>query len=96
MLAREKQKKQGNKCSIIFSTSHKAGSLFSVLKAFSEAGINLTRIESRPIRSEPKKYAFFLDFQGADTDPKVASALGKVKEETSMLKFMGCYDEAKE
>jgi len=96
VLAREKPKKQGNKCSIIFSTTHKAGSLFCVLKAFSDAGINLTRIESRPIRNEPKKYAFFLDFQGADSDPKVASAMQKAKEETSMLKFLGCYEEAKE
>ena len=96
VLAREKPAKKGNKCSIIFSTTHKAGSLFSVLGAFSEAGINLTRIESRPIRSEPKKYAFLLDFQGADTDAKVVAAMKKVKEETSMLKFLGCYEEAKE
>ncbi|MFA6489094.1 MAG: prephenate dehydratase [Candidatus Micrarchaeia archaeon] len=96
VLAREKPEKKGNKCSIIFSTSHKAGSLFLVLGAFSEAEINLTRIESRPIRSEPKKYAFLLDFQGADTDSKVVAAMKKVKEETSMLKFLGCYDEAKE
>ena len=96
VLSREKPGKMGNKCSIIFSTTHKAGSLFSVLKAFSEAGINLTRIESRPIRNEPKKYAFLLDFQGAEDDPKVASAMQKAREGASMLKFLGCYEEAKE
>lgn len=96
VLSREKSKKQGNKCSIIFSTSHKAGSLFSILKVFSDSGINLTRIESRPIRKEPKKYAFLLDFQGSDTDKKITSALAKIKEETPSYKFLGCYQEAKE
>ncbi len=96
VLSREKSKKQGNKCSIIFSTSHKAGSLFEILKVFSEAGINLTRIESRPIRKEPKNYAFLLDFQGSDTDKNIAAALEKIKKETPTYKFLGCYQEAKE
>ncbi|MFA5106557.1 MAG: prephenate dehydratase [Candidatus Micrarchaeia archaeon] len=96
VLSKEKAKKPGNKCSIIFSTSHKAGSLFSILKVFSDAGINLTRIESRPIRKEPKKYAFLLDFQGSDTDKKISAALAKIKEETPSYKFLGCYQEAKE
>ena len=51
---------RGSKCSIVFSTLHKAGSLFSVLNLFAEAGINLTRIDSVP--SEPGEFAFFLDF----------------------------------
>jgi len=66
-----------------------------VLKAFNEAQINLTRIESRPIRGEPKKYAFLLDFQGAEGDAKVKEALEQAKLHTSMFKFLGCYPEAK-
>jgi len=83
-----------DKCSIIFSTAHKAGALYSVLKIFSDAGINLTRIESRPIRKDPGKFAFLLDFLGSDSDEKVADMLGKVREETAMYKFLGCYKEA--
>lgn len=94
-LARERGNAKGDKCSIAFATSHRAGSLFSVLRAFNDAQINLTRIESRPMRSEPKKYAFLLDFQGSDEDGKVQDVLGKVKKETSMYKFLGCYMEAK-
>ncbi|HIH18900.1 TPA: prephenate dehydratase [Candidatus Micrarchaeota archaeon] len=93
-LAREKNSKAGNKCSIAFATSHKAGSLFSVLSIFKSASLNLTRIESRPIRSEPRKYAFLLDFQGSDSDGTVIDALEKVKKETAMYKFLGCYEEA--
>ena len=94
VLSREPAKEKGNKCSVIFSTAHKAGALFSILAAFQDAKINLTRIESRPIRNEPRKYAFLLDFQGNDSDPKVATAIEKMKKEATMFKFLGCYKEA--
>ncbi len=96
VLSREKLVSGGNKCSIIFSTAHKAGALFSVLKIFSDAGINLTRIESRRIRNEPKRFAFLLDFQGSEADDKVAKALEDVKNSTERFKFLGCYKEASE
>jgi len=95
VLARDVGKARGDKCSIVFQTAHKAGALFSVLKYFSDAGVNLTRIESRPIRNDPGKYAFLLDFKGSDEDKKVAEMLGNVKKETVMFKLLGCYKEAK-
>ncbi|VVC01755.1 Prephenate dehydratase [uncultured archaeon] len=94
VLSREKSAGKGNKCSVIFSTSHKAGSLYNALKIFSDASINLTRIESRPVRNEPSKYAFLLDFEGSDQDGKVIDALDKMKEQASMFKFLGCYKAA--
>ncbi|MEW6722572.1 MAG: prephenate dehydratase [Candidatus Micrarchaeota archaeon] len=94
VLAREPEQAEGNKCSIIFSTAHRAGALLSVLKVFSDSGINLTRIESRPIRKDPGKFAFLLDFQGSDRDAKVAKALEQVKSEAQVFKFLGCYKEA--
>ncbi len=95
VLAREPVKEGGDKCSIIFSTAHKAGALYGILKLFSEAGINLTRIESRPIRKDPGKFAFLLDFEGSDSDGKVAGTLAKVQEEAVMYKFLGCYRRAR-
>jgi prephenate dehydratase/chorismate mutase len=95
VLSREKAPPGGDKCSIIFSTAHRSGALFEILRVFSEASINLTRIESRPIRKDPGKFAFLLDFQGSDGDGKVAAALEKVKEQTAMFKFLGCYKEAR-
>ncbi len=82
---------KGDKCSIIFSTEHKAGALFSVLKVFSDASLNLTRIESRPIKSDPGKYAFLLDFEGSDSDDAVASALAQVEKMAVFYKYLGCY-----
>ena len=63
LLSREAKTTGGNKTSIIFATPHKAGSLFSVLRLFAENNINLTRIASMPLRSEPSNYSFFFDFE---------------------------------
>ncbi len=87
-------KEKGNKCSIVFSTSHKAGALLSVLKLFADNKINLTRIESRPILKEYKKFAFLLDFQGSADDEKVVQVMEKIKQESEVFKFLGCYKEA--
>lgn len=95
VLSKIPNKGDGDKCSIIFSTPHKAGALFSVLKVFSDAGINLTRIESRPLRDDPGNFAFLVDFQGSSNDKKVASALEDVKKNSEVYKFLGCYKEAK-
>ncbi|MFH0885315.1 MAG: prephenate dehydratase [Candidatus Micrarchaeota archaeon] len=95
VLAREQGEGKGDKCSIIFSTAHKAGALYEVLKLFSEAGVNLTRIESRPIRKDPGKFAFLLDFEGSDSEAGVAGVLQKVQKGTMMYKFLGCYKGAR-
>ena len=93
VLSKEENREEGNKCSIIFSTEHKAGTLFRVLEVFARENINLTRIESIPI--EPGNYAFFLDFMGSNKHESVVKALGEAEEITSNLKLMGCYKERK-
>jgi prephenate dehydratase/chorismate mutase len=93
VISREERKKAGGKHSIIFSTLHRAGSLFSVLKLFAESDINLTRIESFPCRSDPRFYVFFLDFQSAQGRKQVDEILEKVKEKTAMFKYLGSYEE---
>lgn len=93
VLSREENKEEGDKCSITFSTEHKAGTLFRVLEVFAREDINLTRIESIP--SEPGNYAFFLDFIGSSKEGKAMKALDKVKEITRSFKIMGCYKERK-
>jgi prephenate dehydratase/chorismate mutase/prephenate dehydratase len=95
VLAREPLASGGDKCSICFSTAHRAGALFEVLKIFSEARINLTRIESLPTRSNPGNFSFLLDLQGSDQDPRVADPLRRVREHATGYKFLGCYREAR-
>lgn len=83
----------GDKCSVFFSTEHKAGTLFSVLEVFAREDINLTRIESIP--KDPGNYVFILDFIGSDKDEKVVKVLEEVKGITTSFKLMGCYRERK-
>lgn len=93
VLSKKDNQEKGNKCSIIFSTEHKAGTLFKVLEVFAKRKINLTRIESVP--NEPGNYAFFLDFIGSAKDESVIKAIDEVKDITSNFKMIGCYKERK-
>lgn len=93
VVARQTKGAAGSQHSIVFSTPHRAGSLFSVLKLFAEANINLTRIESFPFRSDPRVYIFFLDFQAGTGTPELTAILDKVKEKTTIFKHLGSYDE---
>ncbi len=81
----------GTKCTILFSTAHKAGTLYKVLKIFAQASINLTRIESAPL--PPEQFVFFLDFLGSEQDQKVQAALAAVQKITTDFKLLGCYNE---
>jgi prephenate dehydratase/chorismate mutase len=93
ILSREEINKKGNKCSIVFSTAHKAGTLMKVLEIFARANINLTRIESMPNRKG--SYAFFLDFLGSKNDTRVQKTLEAVESITVNFRFLGCYNEVK-
>jgi prephenate dehydratase len=91
VLSKKEATGEGDKCSIVFATEHKAGTLFNVLQVFAEKAINLTRIESIP--NEPGDYAFFLDFEGSHKDRPVMEALAEVKRMTTQFRLMGCYTE---
>ncbi|HYK87437.1 MAG TPA: prephenate dehydratase domain-containing protein [Acidobacteriota bacterium] len=85
---------EGNKCSIVFAAEDKAGALFKVLKEFADGGINLTRIESVLNRDDPGNYLFFVDFNGSIQSEEVRLALDRVRKQTTLLKFLGCYPRA--
>ena len=91
IFARQPRREPGEKCSIVFSTEHKAGTLFRVLEVFARRGINLTRIESMPnLRGS---FAFFLDFEGDQNDERVKEALQEVRKLTTDFRMLGCYNE---
>ena len=91
LLSREPFSGQGDKTSIIFAVRHEAGQLYGVLKLFADAEINLTRISSMPLRSDPGNYSFFLDFEGSESDSEVAEVMEKMKEMAISLKNLGSY-----
>jgi len=93
ILSQEKSQKKGQKTSIIFWTRHEAGALFQILKIFSEAGYNLTRIESFPCRDNPENSLFFLDFLGESNSGDTAGILKEVEKNAVAFKNLGTYNE---
>jgi len=91
LLAREPHPDNGDKTSIIFAVPHEAGRLYAVLRLFADAEINLTRIASMPLRSDPGNYSFFLDFEGSDKDATVAGVLKQMEGLTKWVKYLGSY-----
>ena len=94
MLSTEPAVGVANKCTITFSTQHRVGALFDVLRIFAENNINLTRIESRPIRKNPGAFAFLVDLQGSPDNDVVRRTLEKVEKATIKYKNLGFYQEA--
>jgi chorismate mutase/prephenate dehydratase len=80
-----------DKTSILFSISHAPGSLYQALKPFSEKGINLTKIESRPIKGKPWEYIFFVDIEGYATDAPIGEVMTELGRNTLFLKLLGSY-----
>ncbi|TVP82179.1 MAG: prephenate dehydratase [Thioalkalivibrio sp.] len=83
-----------DRTSIMLSTANRPGSLFGLLKPIADAGISLTRIESRPSRCVNWEYVFFLDLVGHQADPAVAACLGELRKSADMLKILGSYPQA--
>lgn len=80
-----------DKTSLVCAVKDRPGALLELLNPFSEAGINMTRIESRPDKKKMWEYNFFIDILGHAEDDAVRKALKKVKEETIFLKILGSY-----
>ncbi len=79
------------KTSIVFVTKHVPGALYWVLKIFSDAEINLSKIESRPRRKGRWEYIFFMDFEGDKEDTKVKDVLEQMKANVIWYKVLGTY-----
>ena len=80
-----------DRTSLVFSIKDSAGVLYRMLEPFAKNGINLTRIESRPIKKKAWDYYFFVDFEGHQDDPKVRKALAKLEGMCKFLKVLGSY-----
>ena len=83
--------KAANKISICFEIAHESGSLYHMLSHFIYNNINMTNIQSRPIKGKAWEYRFFVDFEGRLEDTGVINALRGIKEEASSMKILGTY-----
>jgi len=81
------------KTSLVFSEvgADHPGALVECLGEFSDRGINLTRIESRPLRQGLGQYMFFCDLEGAEGDPGVAEAIAALRTKAASVRILGSY-----
>ncbi|MEE8268549.1 MAG: prephenate dehydratase [Nitrospinaceae bacterium] len=92
VISREKAKKaKRNKTSVMFSIEDEAGSLLKVLQLFARNQINLTKIQSRPLRNRSWEYLFFVDFEGHSDDPHIEKVIRSVGKRCIFLRVLGSY-----
>lgn len=95
IIGREDIAPSGNdKTSIVVSMHNKPGALFKLLEPFSREDVMLTRIDTRPSRTENWAYLFFMEFDGHRLDPKISKILAELEEKSVMLKPLGSYPKA--
>jgi prephenate dehydratase len=82
-----------DKLSVAFALEHRPGTLVEALQALASAGVNLTRIESRPVPGQPWEYVFFVEFRFPD--PATAdAALNALRSAARMVRELGRYKAA--
>ena len=86
--------KNADKISICFELPHEPGSLYHMLSHIKYNGLNMTKIESRPIQGKSWEYRFFIDFEGNLEESSVRNALAGLKAEALKLKILGNYHES--
>jgi len=81
---------EARKISLAMRLAHKPGALLASLEPFAQHGVNLLKIESRPIHGRPWEYRFYLDVESAEPE-EMEKALREVREATSELRELGRY-----
>jgi chorismate mutase / prephenate dehydratase len=80
-----------SKTSLVLSTPHRHGALAHCLNILNEHGLNLTKLESRPVPRRPWEYLFYLDFEGLATEEAAARAIVALQRECPYFKVLGSY-----
>lgn len=84
-----------DKISICFTTAHNSGALYNILGHFAYNGLNLLKIQSRPLLERQWEYYFFVDIEGNLQEANVLIALSRVEEQTRYFKILGNYQKYK-
>jgi len=85
-----------NKTSIVFAAKHVPGALYSILGTFATRNINLTKLESRPSKSKPWEYVFYVDFEGHIDSKVCQEAIKNLQREAIFVKILGSYPQAEQ
>ena len=83
--------KNAKKTSIVFECVNEPGSLYNLLSHIIYNGLNMTKIESRPIEGRQWEFRFFVDIEGNINDQRVMNALRGIEEESKSIRLLGNY-----
>jgi len=93
---REESLHPADKLSLVFELDHRPGALHKSLEPFARRGINMMKIESRPVHGRPWQYRFYLDLQASRQDADARAALEELAGLVVNLRVLGSYASAKE
>lgn len=79
---------------MMFAAPHRPGGLRQLLQPLEDAGVSMTRIESRPAKSALWEYVFFIDVDGHQNDATLSPVLAGLREQAPLLKVLGSYPRA--
>ena len=80
-----------DKTTLVFGTRHVPGALVRCLSVFAGRGLNLAKIESRPLGERPWEYRFYLDVEAGADDPPMRAAVDELRREASTVQVLGSY-----
>ena len=83
-----------SKATVTFRVNNEVGALVKVLASFAESGLNMSRIESRPLPDTPFQYFFSADFEGAMDSAHLSRAMAAARPYTCALRLLGVYPKA--
>jgi chorismate mutase / prephenate dehydratase len=82
---------KGTKISLVIRLNNKPGALHSALRPFVRRGIDLLKIESRPIKAAPSQINFYLDLQAPAVESELRGALEEIREQAEEVRYLGRY-----
>ena len=82
---------EGNKISLVIRLANRPGALHDALRPFVRRGIDLMKIESRPIRERPWQYNFYLDLLAPASESELRGALDEIREQAEEVRYLGRY-----
>lgn len=88
---REPKPSKKDKTSLVFSVKDEPGILHRMLQPLARSRINLTKIESRPLKDKPWEYMFFIDFKGNREEARIRRAIRTLEKNCLFMKVLGSY-----
>ncbi|GAA1252761.1 prephenate dehydratase [Prauserella halophila] len=83
-----------DRTSIVVAAANRTGSLAGLLAELAMRGINLTRLDARPVKGDYGTYRFFFDFEGHVAEPRIADALAALRRRSTHVRFLGSHPRA--